>query len=159
MSMRAVIVLATLGLVLCGGGGGDPVTRDEALKTVLDAAFPDPATARPETGRELFLAALGSKVFEQAQVGPFDLYAYKQDGLSGQKARKAVDDAAGGLKPVAELLTRRFPEQPGVRGQGGPRPRFAREHAIRERRGNGLRVEAHARQLLCVLLDSREQPA
>lgn len=119
MTMCKGIVLALLGLLLCGaagGGDGDPLTRDQALKSLLDAAFPDPATARPETGRELFLAALSSKVFEQAQVGPFDLYAYRKDGLSGQKARKVVDDAAEGLKPVAELLAQRFPEQPGVRG-------------------------------------------
>ena len=61
---------------------GDPPTRDEALKTLLDAAFPDPATPRPETGRELFLAAVGSEAFEHAQVGPFDLHAYRKDGLA-----------------------------------------------------------------------------
>ena len=121
MSMREGLRLAMLGLVLllcggAGGGGGDPISRDEALKTILEAAFPDPAVTRPETGRELFLAAVGSKAFEHAEVGPFDLHAYRKDGLAGAKARKVVEDAAAGLKPVAELLAKRFPEQPGVQG-------------------------------------------
>src|SRR5262245_13347113 len=112
--MRDCFVPVLLGLVLGGGGGGDPITREEALQTILDASFPADGPARPETGRELFLAALQSKAFESAQVGPFDLHAYKKDGLAGQKARKIVDEAAEGLKPVAEVLARRFPEQPGI---------------------------------------------
>jgi len=95
---------------------GDPVTREKALAKILEAAFPDPSAARPTTGRELFLAALGSKAFEHAEVGCFDLYAYRKDGLAGQKARKAVDDAAEGLKPVAKLVAQRFPVQEGVQG-------------------------------------------
>jgi hypothetical protein len=95
---------------------GDPVTREKALADVLATAFPDPSAPRPQTGRELFLAVLRSKAFEHAEVGPFDLYAYRKDGLSGQKARKAVDDAAEGLKPVADLVAKRFPVQEGVEG-------------------------------------------
>ncbi|HZL99178.1 MAG TPA: hypothetical protein VFD43_02905, partial [Planctomycetota bacterium] len=109
--MRTLLLPLLLGLA-----AGDPPARDEALQTILSSAFPDADAPRPDTGRELFLAALGSESFERAQAGPFDLYAYRKDGLSGARAAKALDDAAQGLAPVAELLARRFPEQPGVDG-------------------------------------------
>jgi len=114
--MRTAPLHLMLGLALAGAGSGDPPSRDQALADILAAAFPDPGAARPQTGRELFLAAVGSKAFEQAQVGPFDLYAYRKDGLSGSKARKALSDATDGLAPVVELLARRFPGQEGQAG-------------------------------------------
>ena len=113
------VILAVVALCLAARpvmAAGDPVTREKALADILGTAFPDPSSPKPQTGRELFLAVLGGKDFEHAAVGPFDLYAYRKDGLSGQKARKAVDDAAEGLKPVADLVAQRFPEQPGVVG-------------------------------------------
>ena len=74
-----VLCLIAAGSALAGPvwATGDPVTREKALAKILEAAFPDASAARPTTGRELFLAALGSKAFEHAEVGCFDLYAYR----------------------------------------------------------------------------------
>lgn len=116
MPLLACLLLASVVLPAWPASADGALTRDEALQKLLSAAFPDDSVKPPETGRELFLAVVGSKAFEHAQAGPFDLYAYRKDGLTGQKARKLLEDSAEGLQPVVELLARRFPEQPGVTG-------------------------------------------
>jgi hypothetical protein len=93
---------------------------EQALVVSLEHAFPgafgfDQGGMPPPGDRWLFADALASGAFQHQAVGPFDLYVYQADQLGTEAtARGALERAAAGLQPLADLMQRRFDRERGV---------------------------------------------
>jgi hypothetical protein len=105
LPLALCVVFATAAAVQAGPVASE---RDRLVNELLEEALPG---SRPEPGRELFLAVLGSEAFLHEAVGPFDLYVYRADGLrKKRKAAKLLGKAAKGLAPAAESVARWYPD-------------------------------------------------
>jgi len=97
---------------------------DDAAQHVdhlLKAAFPEGSdwSSREAGSREAFLGVLESELFAHAEVGPFDVYALRDDGFADEAVMQAeLDRVVAGLLPTVPVMERHFSRAAGPNGPG-----------------------------------------
>jgi hypothetical protein len=114
-----VTTLLTAWIAVGPGTDAPDEFRDASLRAIVEAAFPDgtPASVdvEQEGNRAGFLEVLSSELFIHEEVGPFDLFVLKADGLaSSSVAKKLAKNAAQGLEAIVPVMERYFGGEAGL---------------------------------------------
>jgi hypothetical protein len=115
--MFAILLCLPCRLLSAAPGPGTDPARDKDVQALLETAFGESGstTSLPGSGRELFATVLARPCFVHAGQGPFDVYVFQADGLKkAADAKKVLQRACDGLKPLAELLARTWPASGGA---------------------------------------------